>query len=300
MKRPDDPVTPGVTFDNYVIPQSVQRQIRMQPVLPFSGMMAAVGVIGFLAFVLGIMATLKFSGPSAPVAMPIMAPPAESAETETSVTRQQSPDLISTGSGLVQQAAVVAPSTPALSPEETMRAHSMNAQAAVNRNKLRMLREGVLAGVYTVTLQQQDGFERLVLTTINADLSRKTMGKVLQEAADKGRIKISKSLHSANGQTDMDTMLFYLVQTSLINDGTADGAEAAREMSRRAFAASKAKTQLVGGQRIYEVQAGDSLAYLSLQFYGRPSAYDRILDANRDQLGAPDDIQIGQRLIIPG
>jgi nucleoid-associated protein YgaU len=98
----------------------------------------------------------------------------------------------------------------------------------------------------------------------------------------------------------MDTMMFNLVQTSLANDGTIEGAEAAREMSRKIFAASIVQSIEVAGQRIYIVKPGDSLAYISLQFYGKPSDFERIFEANREMLQSPEHIQIGQQLIIPG
>jgi nucleoid-associated protein YgaU len=111
---------------------------------------------------------------------------------------------------------------------------------------------------------------------------------------------LPEALATADGDFDADTLIFNLVQTSLANDGTEEGIRAAKEMSRRAFAASNAKTSKVKGERIYEVVAGDSLAYLSLQFYGQPSAYLKIFEANRNILKSPDKIQVGQRLIIPG
>lgn len=51
--------------------------------------------------------------------------------------------------------------------------------------------------------------------------------------------------------------------------------------------------------RYYAVQEGDSLAYIALQFYGRPAAFQRILEANLDILQSPDKIQTGQLLHIP-
>jgi hypothetical protein len=170
----------------------------------------------------------------------------------------------------------------------------------VSRNKLRMLREGVMAGLYTVDSVNKDGEKRIVLTTINADLTSQSMANLLRKAGQEGVIEIPSSLNTAEGNVDMDTLLFNLVQTSLANDGTVEGAEAAREMSRRAFAASSAKTREVKGERVYIVEPGDSLAYISLQFYGKPSEFERIFEANRSVLASPDRIQIGQRLIIPG
>ncbi len=120
----------------------------------------------------------------------------------------------------------------------------------------------------------------------------------MQAAAD-GLIDLPPSMLTADGKVDMDTMMFNLVQTSLANDGTPEGAEAAREMSRKIFAESTVQSNDVGGKRVYIVGPGDSLAYIALQFYGQPSAFQRIFEANRDMLQSPEHIQIGQRLIIP-
>jgi nucleoid-associated protein YgaU len=56
-----------------------------------------------------------------------------------------------------------------------------------------------------------------------------------------------------------------------------------------------------GGQsaRTYIVQPGDSLSQISKQFYGNANQYMRIFQANRDQLSNPNQIQPGQRLVIP-
>lgn len=296
MSERDDPVVPAVTFDSYIVPQTVQRETKVKqplglrrrqqakPDLKVSGMMLAVSVIAMLAFVLGVMGALKFASPDTPVA--------GNPQTQSAVTRAQSPDLTSTAmarSGLTTNPP--AGDAGLLQPNEAL--------TAVISNKMRMLREGVMAGVYNVTEREEDGVKRLVLTTINAELTRSSKKELLREAAQNGQIKIANLLGTASGGVDTDTMLFYVIQSSLMNDGTPESVEAAREMSRRAFAASQAKTKLVNGRRVYDVQPGDSLASLSLQFYGRPSAYERILEANRDLLGSPDGVRTGQRLIIP-
>jgi len=121
----------------------------------------------------------------------------------------------------------------------------------------------------------------------------------LMQAAEEGRIELPASLKTSDGNLDLDTLMFNMVQMSLANDGTPEGAEAAREMSRKIFAASTVQSREVGGKRTYVVEPGDSLAYIALQFYGKPSAFQRIFDANRDTLQSPEKIQIGQRLIIP-
>jgi nucleoid-associated protein YgaU len=122
---------------------------------------------------------------------------------------------------------------------------------------------------------------------------------LIRQAADRGEIALPAALNTADGSFDADTLIFNLVQTSLANDGTEAGRRAAEEMSRRAFAASKAKSNKVDGVRTYLVEPGDSLAYISLLFYGKPRGYPKIFNANRNILTSPDEIQIGQRLIIP-
>lgn len=316
-----DPVSPRLTFDSYVIPETVQEYAAPRSTAPrINGTIIAVSVIAVLTFLLGVMTTLQFMGPSQPVVASVSTgepTPANldqfvAASLEQDVTRQQSPDLLTTAVAAAQ----VEPEVPTLEqavlqgllPARTVgklteaeRAESAReALSIVSRNKLRMLREGVLAGVYTVKTKTENGQKRIVLKTINADLTSKTMADLLRKAAEEGRIEIPASLSTENGDVDMDTLLFNLVQTSLAEDGTPEGAEAARELSRRAFAASSAKTREVKGERVYLVEPGDSLAYISLQFYGRPSDYDRIFQANRSLLSSPDRIQIGQRLIIPG
>ncbi|MEP5728693.1 MAG: LysM peptidoglycan-binding domain-containing protein [Sulfitobacter sp.] len=351
--HPQDPVHPKVTFDNYIIPTSVQssqppRPVAMEPppaapplatyqaaspAMTLNATLISAGVIAVLTFMLGVLATVKILGPrdaqvavaqpQVPVTLPtsVQTPTSVAAavseadaapDPEPIVTRQQSPDLLAPAvspdqnppQSVALQDAVVENLQPKrtvgkLTPQE-LAVRAREAQAIVSRNKLRMLREGVLAGVYTVTSRTDGDVTRLVLETVNAEMTRRSMGNLLLEAARKGEIEIPASLSTSDGKIDMDTMLFNLIQNSLAEDGTLEGTEAALEMSRRAFAASDAKTKEVKGERIYTVKPGDSLAYISLQFYGRPNEYLQIFEANKTQLSSPDKIRVGQRLIIPG
>lgn len=54
-----------------------------------------------------------------------------------------------------------------------------------------------------------------------------------------------------------------------------------------------------GGQS-YEIQAGDTLATIAQQFYGDPTQWRRIYDANKDAIGDdPDKLKLGTKLTIP-
>jgi nucleoid-associated protein YgaU len=51
--------------------------------------------------------------------------------------------------------------------------------------------------------------------------------------------------------------------------------------------------------RMYIVQAGDSLSKIAKKFYGNANAWKRIFDANKDVIKNPDLIQPGWKLQIP-
>ncbi len=330
--RYTDPVSPRLTFDSYVIPETVQEYSTPRADVPgINGTIVAVSIIAVLTFLLGIMTTLQFMGPrqiaQAETAtksdlaqengevLSGAAPSASSlanlveASVEQDVTRYSGTDLITpTGAMSRAQPGQLSMSeilkglspTPAPGDPNSPKLAGKEDQDILNRNKLRMLREGVLAGTFSVKVVKRNGKQRLCLRMPNANVSQDEAADLIRQAAANGEIELPESLSTEDGDFDADTLIFNLVQTSLAQDGTPEGAEAAREMSRRAFAASSAKTSKVKGERIYVVESGDSLAYISLQFYGRPSEYERIFEANRSVLKSPDRIQIGQRLIIPG
>jgi nucleoid-associated protein YgaU len=49
----------------------------------------------------------------------------------------------------------------------------------------------------------------------------------------------------------------------------------------------------------YTVQAGDTLSKIAREMYGNANEYNKIFNANRDQLSDPDRIRPGQKLVIP-
>lgn len=66
----------------------------------------------------------------------------------------------------------------------------------------------------------------------------------------------------------------------------------------------KPKLSAANRTRIYKVQDGDSLASISKQLYGeefgnKKASVDKIFKANRKILKSPDQIYVGQKLIIP-
>ncbi len=49
----------------------------------------------------------------------------------------------------------------------------------------------------------------------------------------------------------------------------------------------------------HEVVKGDTLSKIAEKYYGDPSLYPQIFEANKDILSDPDKIRIGQKLRIP-
>lgn len=64
-------------------------------------------------------------------------------------------------------------------------------------------------------------------------------------------------------------------------------------------AAAAAGAEGSGSGRTYTVQAGDTLSKIAKQFYGNANDYNRIFQANTDKLQNPDQIKVGQELVIP-
>ena len=180
-----------------------------------------------------------------------------------------------------------------------LEAEKVEAFPVLSDVKLRTLREAVLAGLYDFVPVTTGGVARIEFQTPAAKLSAEVTDAALIEAIEAGQLELGRALLTAGGGSDTATLIFDLVQKSLFADQTVESAHAAMDMSRKLFAASIARTQDVNGTRVYTVKPGDSLAYISLQFFGKADAYKRILQANRETLHSPDQIQIGQRIVIP-
>jgi LysM repeat protein len=64
-------------------------------------------------------------------------------------------------------------------------------------------------------------------------------------------------------------------------------------------AAAAAAASGGGAGQTYTVKAGDTLSKIAKEFYGSANDYNKIFEANKDQLSSPDRINVGQELKIP-
>jgi len=55
----------------------------------------------------------------------------------------------------------------------------------------------------------------------------------------------------------------------------------------------------VGGKKIYTVQSGDTLSGISAKVYNTSRHYQKIYEANKDQIDDPNTLQVGAKLVMP-
>jgi nucleoid-associated protein YgaU len=64
-------------------------------------------------------------------------------------------------------------------------------------------------------------------------------------------------------------------------------------------AAAEGEKAAKGKVRTYVVQSGDTLVSISKKFYQTSSRWKDILDANQNQLSNPDELKVGQTILLP-
>src|SRR6266576_4591231 len=71
------------------------------------------------------------------------------------------------------------------------------------------------------------------------------------------------------------------------------------EKSKAGDAGSTRTASKKSGGRTYIVQSGDTLASISRKFYKSPRRWEKILNANKESIHNPENLKVGQTLIIP-
>ncbi len=184
------------------------------------------------------------------------------------------------------------------------------AQDAARRETMSVAIQGVnelvdaaVAGDYALSTLGEDG--KLGISFEGHREDQRELELLLASAAQADMIAFNASVRGSDGSYDGKIILYDLVERALINGNEAErrtGAQMQQEalalLGRNNPAVAAAEPASDGG-KTYRVQAGDSLAYIALQFYGNTNGYQRIFQANRDKLSSPDKIQIGQKLVIP-
>lgn len=113
---------------------------------------------------------------------------------------------------------------------------------------------------------------------------------LVSSAIQLGMIDPPQALRTSEGEPDARAILLSILRAQEEQTGV---------VVKVAGAADVRPIERPIRNQIYTVAAGDSLAYIALQFYGDTESYRVIFNANRSKIESPDRIQVGQRLIIP-
>lgn len=164
------------------------------------------------------------------------------------------------------------------------------------------LSTAIVAGDYDVSTETNENGRYVRLNIKDMGPLQLEMEALLLAAAQADEIAVHSSVVTNDGSIDQQTLLFDVLSRNLQNGNEAEQIAAAELNSRAAFVSVSEDVVAPASNetaRYYTVESGDSLAFISLQFYGDTREFNRIFEANRDLLSAPDKIQIGQRLLIP-
>lgn len=163
------------------------------------------------------------------------------------------------------------------------------------------LADHALNGEYNIFLDEADPTgKRIHISFVGYEDRQAEIETLLVAAAQDDEIALDAGVVRDDGSVDGKLLLANLVKRSLLNgspDERAIGAQMRQQIAALVPVAPEAPES--GANRFYTVESGDSLAFISLQFYGDTRYYTRIFNANRDILAQPDKITIGQRLVIP-
>ena len=188
--------------------------------------------------------------------------------------------------------------------ETLAKAHRFETLAIIQTG-VQELVTAVVDGEYDIhtNYEDEDFSGRIHFAFVSHEEDQTELERLLANAAEAGIVKHSEAVVDGNGRVNGHILLFDLAERALEN-GTVEEQRAGAKMMREAQE-MLAKDVVVGepadaqGDRFYVVESGDSLAYIALQFYGSTNDFTRIYEANRSQIAQPNDIRVGQRLLIP-
>lgn len=112
---------------------------------------------------------------------------------------------------------------------------------------------------------------------------------------------ILQSVNEASGRNvapgDPGSLLHTIVGRAVEDATRAKAPDIAQRLPQTAT--TRAAEPLQTGGREYVVQPNDSLLVIAQRAYGDPAAFTKIYEANRDRLKSPEDLYVGQVLILP-
>ena len=121
------------------------------------------------------------------------------------------------------------------------------------------------------------GLQELVSVALTQGMTGQEIDQLIVQAVDHGTLVIPDTLRTPNGQPNTMAMLATLVDATTPTTPTL--------------------TRDVGNT--YVVRPGDSLASITVKYYGSTDAVNDIFWANKDRLSDPDQLRVGQTIFLP-
>jgi nucleoid-associated protein YgaU len=144
--------------------------------------------------------------------------------------------------------------------------------------------------------------EGLVVEALRAGKPDAYIDALLNEAAGSGAITVPSALVTADGRVDTAVLLSTLVTKAQVASGAAEQVDPADVVAGGDGVEVRVTASAIGdstSNQFYTVATGDSLGSIAQKFYGDAVYFPVIFEANRALLPSPDQLQVGQRLVVP-
>lgn len=153
-----------------------------------------------------------------------------------------------------------------------------------------------------VAAPQAPTLESLVVDALRAGKPDAYIDALVNEAAGTGAITVPSALVTSDGRVDTAVLLSTLVTKAQVASGAVEPVNPNDVIAGGEGVEVRIVAQAVGDSaqnQFYTVASGDSLGSIAQKFYGDAVYFPAIFDANRNLLAGPDELAVGQRLVIP-
>lgn len=157
---------------------------------------------------------------------------------------------------------------------------------------------GILTGLQSGNTTGLTALQVMVVQSLKSGDTDDAIDTAINAAAMAGEVSIPAQIVTTNGTVDTLALLA-AIDTAARRGDVAIPASLQPGPEAPAVEAALPEAIANPGPRFHIVGPGDSLGSISTQFYGSIQYDDLIFQANRNLLSDPNDLNVGQRLVIP-
>lgn len=171
---------------------------------------------------------------------------------------------------------------------------------------MRDMSSSAISGLANLRGEESTGpaptLESLVVEALRAGQPDDYIDALINEAAGSGAISVPSALVTSDGRVDTAVLLSTLVTKAQVASGAVEAVNPAEVIAGGEGVEVRVTASAIGDStqnQFYTVASGDSLGSIAQKFYGDAVYFPAIFEANRTFLSSPDELAIGQRLVIP-